>query len=278
MRADRQGGGTGAPAAMPRTGRAPTPICRAMLAVALAACLAAPCAGRTLAVCMGDRDFPPLFFLDHEGQAQWLVRKAVERRGDAVTFHAVPWRRCLEGLRSGAYDAGLPVVGNKSFLPRYAFPLSGGEIDGGRALGMVNHVVVRRIGSRVEWDGRKFSHLSGPVLYPAGIVVVRDVLAELGVAGDDGSAVEAQTLHKLLARGADAAVIQAASAQELLAREPLRSQLEVLPEPLASRLAYLAFNRAFHDADPAYANAVWRDIATLRASPEWRTLAPALAR
>ncbi|WP_332852180.1 hypothetical protein [Duganella sp. S19_KUP01_CR8] len=250
---------------------------RTLLVASLMAGAVPPCAARTLAVCMGDRAFPPLFFPDHEGQAQWLVRKAVERQGDLVTFAAVPWRRCLQGLRTGTYAAALPVIGNLSFLPDYAFPMDRLGIDPSRELARVSHVVVRRVGSEADWDGDRFSHLGGPVLFPAGIVVVREALAALGVAGDDGSAMEEQTLRKLLARKGDLAVIQSGVAEELLARAEFHDKLEVLPQPLLTRPSYLAFNRAFHDADRGYAEAIWLEIKRLRGSPEWRALAPTLA-
>ncbi|RFP13659.1 MULTISPECIES: hypothetical protein [unclassified Duganella] len=250
---------------------------RILLFASVMAGAASPCAARTLAVCMGDRPFPPLFFLDHEGQAQWLVRKAVERQGDLVQFIAVPWRRCLQGLRTGTYAAALPVIGNLSFLPDYAFPMDPLGIDASRELARISHVVVRRVGSEADWDGGRFTHLAGPVLYPAGIVAVREALAALGVPGDDGSALEEQTLLKLLARKGDLAVIQSGVAQELLARAAFRDKLEILPQPLLSRPSYLAFNRAFHDADQRYVEAIWLEIKRLRGSPEWRALAPALA-
>lgn len=250
---------------------------RTLLFASLMAGAAQPCAGRTLAVCMGDRPYPPLFFPDHEGQAQWLVRKAVEHQGDLVTFAAVPWRRCLQGLRTGVYAAALPVIGNQSFLPDYAFPMDRLGIDASRELARVSHVVVRRVGSEADWDGDHFSHLGGAILYPAGIVVVREALAALGVPGDDGSALEEQTLRKLLARKGDLAVIQSGVAQELLALAPFRDKLEILPQPLLARPSYLAFNRAFHDADRPYVEAIWLEIRRLRGSPEWRALAPTLA-
>lgn len=242
------------------------------------ACLAQRAAADTLVICIGDRPYPPLFFPDHDGQAQWLVRKAVERLGGQVQFEAVPWRRCLQGLRTGAYAGGLPVIANMSFLPHFAFPTEQGRVDADRQLARVNHMVVRRIGSNAEWDGRGFSKMSGPVLFPAGIVVIRETLAAMGASGDEGSAHERQTLAKLLARQGDLAIIQSGVAQALIADVQFRDRLEILPQPFVSLPCFLAFNRAYYEANRAYAEAVWREIQRLRVSAEWKALAPSLAK
>ena len=252
------------------------PLLRRCLCAGLFAAMLAPCGAETLTVCIGNRDYPPLFFLGHDGQAQWLVRKAVARQGDTVSFVAVPWRRCLYGLRSGAYAAALPVVANRSFAPLYAFPMRKGAVDPAQGVATISHLVVRRVGSTSDWDGVKFSGLNTPVLYPAGIVVVADALAALGVERDDATTGEEQTLLKLLSRGGDLAVIHAGAAG-LLVWAPFKGRLEVLPQPLLTTTAYLAFNRAFHDSHRAYAEAVWREIERLRGSDEWTAIAPTLA-
>lgn len=253
-------------------------IMRSLLMFGMLAGLAAQGAARELTVCMGDRDFPPVFFLDRDGQAQWLVRRAVERQGDHVKFVAVPWRRCLQGLRNGTYPAAIPVAGNPSFLPDYAFPMRNGLIDSGRELVEIKVVVVRRVGSQSNWTGTQFTGLESAVLYPAGIVAVKEALAALAVHGDDGTALEEQTLHKLIARKADVAIIYDWTARQLLDRPYFQGKLEILPLPFVSRSCFLALNRAFYDANTSFAEAVWDDLKRLRATPEWLKAAPAIGR
>ena len=252
------------------------PLIRRGLCAALAAIALAPAGATTLTVCIGDRDYPPVFFLHHDGQAQWLVRKAVERQGDKVSFVAVPWRRCLHGVSSGIYDAALPVIANRDFASHYAFPMRKGAADPAQRVATISHLVVRRIGSASEWDGSKFSHLDTQVFYPAGIVVVAEALARLGVASDDAAAGEEQTLLKLLSRGGDLAVIHA-GAVDLLDRAPFKGRIEVLPQPLVTASAHLVFNLGFHAHHLAYAEAVWHEIERLRTTDEWITIAPTLA-
>ncbi len=248
-----------------------------LLLSGVAGVLALSAHAATLDVCIADRDYPPLFFLDHDGQAQWLVRKALERQHDMVNFISVPWRRCLEGLRSGQYAAALPVAANPAFLPLYAFPMQHGQVDRSVALQEVVHVAVRRVGSNADWDGSRFANLTMPVVYPSGIVIVRDWLAARGVAADDGTRSDDAALRKLMAGRANLAIIQSALAEQLLAQDEFRGRLEILPTPVLVFSVYLAFNRAFFEAAPAYPQALWKELKRLRGTPEWKTLAPALA-
>src|SRR5271165_552655 len=83
------------------------------------------CHSRTLKVCIPDEDYPPVIFMQKDGQAQWLARKAIESQGDALQLVAVPWRRCIEGAKKGDFNAALPPAINPQFLPDLVFPMKG---------------------------------------------------------------------------------------------------------------------------------------------------------
>lgn len=239
-------------------------------------CLATTCFGRTVTVCIPSNPFPPLTFIDHEGQGQWLVRKAVERQGDTVAFASVPWVRCTEGTANGIYDAAMPP--SATFLPTLAFPMIGDHADPGKAVGSVTLVVLRRIGTKADWDGKTFSSLTTPVLFNKGIVTVRDKLAKLGVQGDEGAHANESLLRKLLAGRGELLVMNSQAAAEELTDPEFRGKLEILPVPFLSFTLYIAFNRNFQAADPAYVDAIWNEIGRLRASAEWARIAPTLAK
>ena len=253
----------------------PAPWPRLLLACA-ALCLSACASARTLSVCIPSNPFPPLTFTDHDGQGQWLVRKAVELQGDSVRYAVVPWLRCTEGVAAGAYDAAMPP--SPAYLSSMAFPMSEGQIDTQRALGTATMVVLRRIGSKANWDGKTFSALNTPVMFNKGIISIRDKLAKLGVQGDDGAQANESLLRKLVVGRGDLLIMNGQAALNELAGGTMAGELELLPAPFLTFTLYLAFNREFRDTHPAYANAVWNDIARLRATPEFLRLAPGLAK
>lgn len=237
--------------------------------------LTASATARTVTVCIPTNPFPPLTFTDHDGQGQWLVRKAVELQGDRVHYAVVPWLRCTEGVASGTYDAAMPP--SPAYLASMAFPMNEGQVDTQRALGTVTMVVLRRIGSKANWDGKTFSALTTPVMFNKGIVSVREKLAKLGVQGDEGAQANESLLRKLMVGRGELLIMNGQAALNELANGAA-GELELLPAPFLTFTLYLAFNRAFRDARPAYANAIWNDIARLRATPEFLRLAPGLAK
>jgi len=238
--------------------------------------ISASCFARTITVCIPSNPFPPLTFADREGQGQWLVRKAMERQGDSVRFESVPWKRCTEGVVAGAYEAAMPP--SAIFLPQMAFPMAGGEADSRKSVGTVTMSVLRRVGSAATWDGKAFSSLNTPVLHNKNIVSVREKLARLGVAGDEGAHVNESLLRKLLAGRGELLVMNEQAAIEELAHPDYKGQLEILPAPFLSFTLYVAFNREFHAANTAWVEAIWTEIGRLRASPEWDRIARKLAK
>lgn len=238
--------------------------------------LSASCVAASITVCIPTNPFPPLTFTDHDGQGQWLARKAAALHGDQVQFVVVPWVRCTEGVAAGAYDAAMPP--SAIYAASMAFPMSEGQIDPQKAVGAVSMVVLRRIGSKANWDGKAFSALSTPVLFNKGIASIREKLAKLGVPGDDGAQANESLLRKLLVGRGDLLIMNGQAAANELANGAMAGELELLPVPFLSFTLYLAFNREYQQAHAAQVNAIWSEIGRLRASPEFLRLAPALAK
>jgi polar amino acid transport system substrate-binding protein len=252
------------------------PVMRSLLRILLVAggLLPGLAAAAGITVCLADKDYPPLFFTDHEGQVQWLVRKAMEQRGEVAKFVFLPWRRCVIGVEMGLYSAALPMAANKKFSELYAFPLQGDQLDPTRSVGRISYVAVRRRGSAASWDGKRLTGLNLAVAYPSGFISIEERLTALGARGDDGTSTEERVLLKLLAGRVDLGVVSASGATLLLAQNSLREQLEVLPVEFFANEVYLAFNRAFYRARRDDVEAVWSNIGRLRAAPEWKALAP----
>ncbi|MES2299195.1 MAG: hypothetical protein V4582_19275 [Pseudomonadota bacterium] len=248
----------------------------AALACALAV-FATAGACRTVNVCIPVNPFPPLTFPSHEGQGQWLVRKAIERQGDTVQFLAVPWLRCTEGAANGTYDAAMPP--SAIFAATLAFPTAeGGQIDPLQSVGEVSLSVVRRIGSKADWNGKAFSDLSRPVMFNRGIVSIKEKLAKLGTPGDDSAHANESLMRKLLVGRGELLVMNTQAAQAEIAEEEYRGKLEILPAPFLTFTLYLAFNPRFQSSNAAFTKAVWAEIGHLRTTPEWGRVAPSLAK
>ena len=233
---------------------------------------------RELVICMLNDDLPPVSLVAHEGQGQWLVREALQRAGHSVRFVLAPWARCIEGIKHAHYEALLGAGANPDNLLLMRFPEVSGQVDRRQRLGSITQVVLRRVGASVEWDGRTFSGVTTAVMYRRGYASIKNKLADLGVAGDDNSNAEEQTVEKLLLDRGDAAIVLLESAQALLEQDKYRAKVEILPLPFLELPLYLAVNRQAYAASPEFFDALWDQIRTLRGTPEWQAVAPALAR
>ncbi|MES2262228.1 MAG: hypothetical protein V4724_27220 [Pseudomonadota bacterium] len=235
---------------------------------------AASVPARPLRVCVLDEDYAPFSFPAREGPGQFLLRRAIERQGGALEITHVPWRRCIEGVRAGTYDAVLGAAANASFFSFLSFPERDGRADPRRSLGSLEFRVMQRRGEAPRWDGQRFSAVEGPVLYGAGIVIVRDALARQGVDASDNAKTSAQLMRMLVAHRADAIVVRQHEAQKLMREAEFQGRLDLLPQPLVAFDGYLAVRREWKEAYPPYVEAVWDEIGRLRAAPDW----PATAR
>lgn len=255
----------------------PSPTAPVLLTGLLVAALMVPAGAVTVRVCIPSNPFPPLTFPDHEGQGQWLARRAVESQGASIAIEPVPWPRCLKGLSAGDYDAAMPPT--QALAASLALPLrEDGSVDEGKALGDVSMMVLRRVGSAAHWDGRRFSGVVGPVLFNRGIVSVRDKLATLGVVGDEGAQPNESLLQKLQRGRGDLLILNRQAAEQALADSEAGAGLEMLPEPFIALSGHLGFSKAFHDSHRSLVEAVWNQIAKLKASAAYRQLAPSLGR
>ena len=232
---------------------------------------------QTLRVCIGDLSNPPLTFVDHDGQAQYLIRQAARQQGWTVEFEPVPWRRCRAGVESGRYHAAGTATATPSNREFMVFPLRAGQLDESLALGEFKVLVYRARGIDADWDGQRFTGLHSPVLYNAGFVAVGDRLQQLNVAHDDSAQTIHQMMQMLLYGRAQLAAGQAAWVQLELQKPEFAERIEVLPAPLLRAGLFLGVNKQFYGQHPQVIEAIWRAIGEVRNGPEWSELAPQLA-
>jgi polar amino acid transport system substrate-binding protein len=230
-----------------------------------------------LRVCVADIDLPPMSFVDHDGQAQYLIRQAAAVQGWAVEFTPVPVRRCLLEVASGRYDAVAPVTATSSNQAAMAFPLLAGKLNERHALSESTAVVFRVAGSNASWDGQRFTGLNTPVLYYAGARAPAERLQSLGVSGNDSAKGTHQMVEMLLHGRAQLAIGLDAAVQLELQKPEFAGRIEVLPQPFIRAHTFLALNQQFYAEHKASMDAVWAGIEQLRAAPEWPARAAEVA-
>ena len=130
------------------------------------------------------------------------------------------------------------------------------------------HVLVRRKGSRVDWDGRHFANVDGRIGFQLGYSV-GDFLRAQDVPVDEGSQKADELLQKLLAGRLVAAALGGGDAVRLMHTAYARD-FEVLPVPLIEKPYYLILSHAFVAQHPDLAARIWKTVEEVRTSPAYR--------
>jgi polar amino acid transport system substrate-binding protein len=130
----------------------------------LAACV--PVAAKeTISLCFERQHVPPWRDLNGGGLNFELLNLVAARLDITFDFQSMPWKRCLEQLKANQVGGAFAVSFLPSRLEIGAYPtLPGGtQADPSKRMHIDSYVLVRRKGSRVEWDGKAIRNLDGAV-------------------------------------------------------------------------------------------------------------------
>lgn len=233
-------------------------------------CLASDGMARKLKACMVDERFAPVSSPSTEMPGQYLLRKALESRGDTVEFFPSPWRRCIDSVRHGEMDIPMGGGANPDFFGFLSFPRAAdGSVDRERRLASYDYLVLRVKGSAANWNGEKFEGLQFPVLYASGQMAIKNRLAKIGQEGSDGAKTQMQQLTMLLANRSDIAVMVRDRAEALLREKEFAGKIEILDKPFLTNDAYVPIRTTLYETDKKYFDSLWADIVKLRSAPDW---------
>ena len=235
--------------------------------------------GFYLRLCVDEAPSAPWRMTDADGRVRTqglefdFLRLLAEQSGLEFRVLLRPWRRCLQDVRTGQVDAVLAISHTPERAEFVRFPLQNGQPDPQFAMRLDQYAFVAPQGARLRWDGVKLE------LPPGAKVGVQSgysgvLLAQrLGAAVDEGARTAEGTLERLLQGQIQAALLPRAEVLRLLAqRPPWAQRLSLLEPPLPNRAYYLGASLAFSRRHPERLLALWRDVAQVRDSAEFRRL------
>jgi polar amino acid transport system substrate-binding protein len=235
--------------------------------------LSLPVAAReTVTLCYEAQDVRPWRTEKGGGLNFELLKMVGERLDIHFDFQSIPWKRCLAQLKANAVDGAFAV----SYKPdrRELGEYPGGDTpDASKRMHTDTYVVLRRKGSKVEWDGKRFSKLEGAVGFQLGYSV-GDVLRAQNLQVDEGSQRADELARKLVAGRLGAAAMGGSDAAGLM-RGPLAAQLEQLPVPIIEKPYFLILSHALVASRPELAASIWNAVEQARNSAAYRKLAQA---
>jgi polar amino acid transport system substrate-binding protein len=231
------------------------------------------CARDSVTLCYEAQDVLP-WRTEKGGGLNFALLKMVGQRLDIdFVFQSVPWKRCLAQLKDNAVDGAFAVSYKPDRREIGEYPggaYTGTGADAAKRMHTDTYVLLRRKGSKVEWDGQHFRQLDGAIGFQLGYSV-GDMLRAQNVEVDEGSQRAVELARKLIAGRVAAAAMGGSDAAGVM-RGPLGAQLEQLPVPLVEKPYYLILSHALVASRPQLAARIWSEIGKARNSPAYRKL------
>ncbi|MCX8040413.1 MAG: transporter substrate-binding domain-containing protein, partial [Planctomycetota bacterium] len=204
-----------------------------------------------------DRPAAPWVLPDGSGWDQRLVQDAARDAGLEIAYRALPWQRCLEAAGCGELDGVLAVSYRSERCQFLAYPLTAdGRPDVAASLHTDSYAIYRRADRLLQPTDR--------VAAQRGFAVVEQ-LAELGIAADEFDDDAAGLLARLAGGEVAAAALLTVVADQLIALRPeWQHALTREARVFSARPYYLAFARAFYEAQPEPCSRLWQAIRARR--------------
>ena len=255
---------------MPRLVRSALIACCLAAGASSSATPPAP-ASQAVSLCFERQEVLPWRTLDGGGLNFELLGEVARRLGIVFDYQSMPWKRCLAQVKAHQVNGAFAVSFSRERLALGAYPgVRGleGQADPARRMHVDRYVLVRRKGSKVDWDGRRFANVDGRIGFQLGYSV-GDFLRAQNVPVDEGSQQADELVQKMLAGRLVAAALGGGDAVRLM-RTAYAQEIEVVPVPLIEKPYYLMLSHAFVARHPDLAERIWKTIGEVRTSAFYR--------
>ena len=196
-----------------------------------------------------------------------IVTRALENLGYAYKSTPLPWKRCLESVKTGKFDA----IVSSSFRPERAqylyYPPDASWFNhpSKYRITQVEYVIVTHVQTPYTFTGN-IKTLPEPVRAPRGYSVLDD-LRKAGVAVEETPG-DMNSL-KMLARDKKGCTVTLSEiAKKVMKRENLGGELIISKTPFISKSYFMVFSRKGNVAVETRQK-IWEEIAAIRENQEF---------
>lgn len=180
-----------------------------------------------------------------------------------ITFHRLPWKRCIDNLKQGEADA---IVASHKFSRENfaAYPMENEMIDMDFAISTAQYCLFTKRNSKFRWDGESFSYTPNtPISVPQGYSIVSMLESHnlpLVFTNSSEGALDLLAIEKTVAAitycevGANYLWKNKANDLQIMAQSP----------SLSTRRGFLVFSKQFYEQNTDLAHRIWKEIAVIR--------------
>ncbi len=217
---------------------------------------------------------------DYGGQYPWLIKNGkglnvvllemvAEGTGVKLEVVGMPWKDCLAGVQKGEIAGAVAASYNDERAQYAVYPMANGKPDASRRLHTDGYTLLRLTGSKVGWDGKTFSNLTGPIGTQAAYSVAAD-LVKWGAQVDSNSDTP-ETLLRRFGTGQLAAIALLTGEAKRAMKSPyLANKVEIVSPPLSEKHYFVIFGRDYYDKNRKTVDEIWAMIAKVRESADYK--------
>jgi polar amino acid transport system substrate-binding protein len=201
-----------------------------------------------------------------------LIRQSAANINCDVELIRASTLRAREWAQRGAGDGAFGYLYSPEMAVTLAYPMDGAMPDRFRRAGTLSYVIYVPQNSTLQWDGKQFAYLNGPVSVNFGEAIAND-LREIGVRVVE--AYSSQEAMRNLMRGRIAAYVTLAENGDNAIERAGLDGIKQLQIPFLSEDYFLVFNRDFYTKNATLAEKLWdeiganRDATTQRLMPQY---------
>lgn len=177
-----------------------------------------------------------------------------------IELQRMPWRRCLDNLLQGESDAIVASFSQERTL-NGVYPMKNGHPDPAFRLGTSSYSLYKMKSSALNWDGAKFSGLTGSIGAPMSWSIGDD-LKKLGVTIDASPSTQRDFQKLLLDRVTGVAALTEFG-DYLLEQAEYKNVVQVGPA-LVAKNYYLLLSHQFVGKHPELSKKIWQALAEIR--------------
>lgn len=220
-------------------------------------------------VCYDDGAGDPWFLKEGKGLAIILTEMAAAKAGVKVEISALPWKRCLGEVESGAM-AGALAGSYKDERAKFAnYPMAGDKPDASRRMYTDGYTLYRVKGNTVSWDGSKFVNMTGSIGAQRGYSIIDD-LKKAGAKVDEGPATAKDNLKKLVAGQIQGLALSTLEGEVSTKAPEFAGKVEKVTPPLVEKPYFALFGKDFYSKNQKAVDGLWAAMATVRDSKEYK--------
>ena len=228
-----------------------------------------------ICVCENVNDFPTVIgdsekILDtNPGMGIEAVYLLEKKLGVKITIKRLPWKRCLQELKTGKADLLFTASFKEKRKEIGKYPEINGKVDPNRKFSSSSYAFYKLKSSPLDFTGKNYSTFTKLVGAPRGYSIVED-LKKKGLKIDEGPSTLIDFKKLMNNRIQAVAALELTGDFYLTSNPDLSAKIEKMKPLITEKPYYFMISHQFYNSNKELSEKVWDTIAEIREDPDFK--------